>query len=507
MKKWSFAAVVASVLLASLAPTTPNAQAKTTPQRWFELVGIARNGGKGNIFADIYDAAGHYWGAIGGGTSYIKLPDNKSYEIFATVSRTGAGGVTIENTIMYATVHLSAKHNQVRLDARRGKLIDVAVADPSATGSMRVGLEHHGIYFSTDGTPGRVFAVPTSKVSRLVFHQGSTWVKKGAAQTPYIYRLGSAVTGDIPNGVRQHVSGSSLGSVQVTYRGFGPNLTANPTCSGGFWAGDSNVWLNLPATVTEYLTPGQACTRRLWYQSTQGNAAPTFGDLELGTHSYRAGVAAPETYGTAAFGPASPGGAANRNGYALSFTPPAMYADGAGHPGFDQFGNVTVKLSRGATVLPLDAYDPTVNLPKASATYRLDLTTSRAAPSVALSSQTSLTWLFKSGWTTRSTRLPLSVVRLTPQGLDDANTAALGSSTNVGVAVLPNPGAPGGTPTVSSVWFSTDGGSNWQPLTVTNGSVTVPDPGTARYVSLRVTAADPAGDSVQETILDAYQVG
>jgi hypothetical protein len=479
----------------------PSAQAKTTPLRWFELVGTARNGAKGDIYADIYNAAGRYWGAYGNGTSYIQLPDNTSYEIYATVSR-GA----LENTIMYATVHLSKKHNQVKLDARRGKVIDVAVADPTATGSMRAAIEHHGIYFSTDGTPGKLFAVPTGKISRFQFHQGSTWVKKGTAQTPYIYRLGSATTGYIPNGVRQHVSASGLAAVPITYRAFGPNLIGNPTCSGGFWAADSSVSLKLPATVTEYLTPGQSCTRRLWYQSPDGAATNTFGDLELGAHTYRQGTAPAETYGAAVFAPASPGAAATRNGYALSFTTPAMYADSAGHAGFDQFGDVTVNLSRGGTVLPMDAYDPTINVQKAAATYRLDVTASRAAPTLALSSKTSLTWLFKSAWTARTTRLPLSVIRLTPQGLDSANNAAIGSTTDVGVAVVPNPGAPGGTPAVQKVEVSTDDGTSWQPLTVTNGAVTVSNPGMPGYVSLRVTAADTAGDSVQETITHAYQV-
>jgi hypothetical protein len=61
------------------------------------------------------------------------------------------------------------------------------------------------------------------------------------------------------------------------------------------------------------------------------------------------------------------------------------------------------------------------------------------------------------------------------------------------------------------VLVSFDEGKTWQPATVRAAAAgryvaIFTAPATARYVALRTSAADTAGDSVQETLPRAYQI-
>ncbi|WP_433519474.1 hypothetical protein ACQP2T_30390 [Nonomuraea sp. CA-143628] len=59
--------------------------------------------------------------------------------------------------------------------------------------------------------------------------------------------------------------------------------------------------------------------------------------------------------------------------------------------------------------------------------------------------------------------------------------------------------------------MSSDDGANWLALpSVPTGSgwtAAVPNPRTAGFVSLRVTASDTSGTSVKQTVIRAYAVG
>ncbi|MFL6056263.1 MAG: hypothetical protein ACJ72W_25690 [Actinoallomurus sp.] len=117
-----------------------------------------------------------------------------------------------------------------------------------------------------------------------------------------------------------------------------------------------------------------------------------------------------------------------------------------------------------------------------------------------------VSWVFTSARTTKKTVLPLTTVRFAPRGLDDRNAAAPGSTTEIPVRVVTNPGATAHAVTNLKVEASTDGAKTWQTLPVTNGTVSVANPAEPGYVALRATAVDSAGDQVTETVSRAYRV-
>ena len=76
--------------------------------------------------------------------------------------------------------------------------------------------------------------------------------------------------------------------------------------------------------------------------------------------------------------------------------------------------------------------------------------------------------------------------------------------------VTPRVGGKTIAPRELTVWISADGGTHWTRTTVTRGRdayrVTVTNPRAAGPVAIRAEATDRAGNSVHQTILDAYQV-
>jgi subtilisin family serine protease len=144
------------------------------------------------------------------------------------------------------------------------------------------------------------------------------------------------------------------------------------------------------------------------------------------------------------------------------------------------------------------------------ATYRLTSRQQRSTPWWQYSTDVRTTWTFTSA-TPESGRqlLPLLQVGYGLQ-LDITNRAAAGLLNTFTLDVGHQPGVDGpGIKTVHA-WVSYDDGAKWQQIPLVplgNGKVlaTVPQPKLASgAVSLRVSATDTAGNSIDQTILRAY---
>ncbi|MCO5994377.1 hypothetical protein [Actinoallomurus rhizosphaericola] len=474
---------------------SPPAIASATTTRYLTIKGLSRAGKVPWITAQIYDpASGKSWPVMGRDTAVAKLPDKRTYEIYATLAR-NEPGESPENTVVLATYKVSKGHDHVTLSAKGGRPIDVSVGDPSVQGRIRVHVRHGSMDFTTDDVPGRLYAVPVKR-SGVTFTQGSTWTGPGV-----LYRLGTSYSGGIPAGVTQHVTKADLAQVKVTYRSFGDGMKVNPRCRGAVWGGDDEMWLDAPATLTEYVQPGAACKRELWYESS---SHPLFGNVTLATRTYAKGTAPDETWNAAVFAPAAPGG--HRTGDRLHYTPVNLLSDAAGNWGFDQFTIANVKLRAGAKTLALDAYEPDVTLGRSAATYHLDVTATRDAAEATLSDRVQVSWVFTSARTKKKTALPLTTVRFAPRGLDGRNAAAPGSTTEIPVRVVTNSGATAHAVRTLKVEASTDGSKTWQSLPVANGVASVTNPAGLGFVALRATVVDSAGSQVTETVSRAYRV-
>jgi len=119
-------------------------------------------------------------------------------------------------------------------------------------------------------------------------------------------------------------------------------------------------------------------------------------------------------------------------------------------------------------------------------------------------------WTFRSGTAPgHSARpLPLSAVRFLPP-LDERNAAPAGRPFLVPLQVQRQPGSDAGRVARLTVEVSYDDGATWQRAQVLrfgqHGLALLNHPAAAGFVSLRASAADSAGNMVEQTVLRAYR--
>ena len=129
---------------------------------------------------------------------------------------------------------------------------------------------------------------------------------------------------------------------------------------------------------------------------------------------------------------------------------------------------------------------------------------------MALSTRVTCAWTFRSGTTRddRWTPLPLSAVRFLPS-LDLENAAPAGTRVTVPFEIQRQPGSAAGAVRELRVQVSFDDGTTWLPAQVLRhdqrGVVLVNHPAGPGFVSLRASAVDAAGNTVDETIIRAYR--
>jgi hypothetical protein len=119
-----------------------------------------------------------------------------------------------------------------------------------------------------------------------------------------------------------------------------------------------------------------------------------------------------------------------------------------------------------------------------------------------VSTKVSLVWEFTND--ADHSAMPAQVVRFSPR-LDAANSASANRKVKVPVSVHRNPGAKPADTASLSVQVSYDHGAHWQDAPVADGKAMIHNPASGT-VSLRAEAADTAGNTVEQTIIDAYHV-
>ncbi|MBQ0891238.1 S8 family serine peptidase [Streptomyces sp. RM72] len=193
-----------------------------------------------------------------------------------------------------------------------------------------------------------------------------------------------------------------------------------------------------------------------------------------------------------------------RNGNAVYGTL-GLFDDGAGHDGYSQHGVGTTGITRDGK--PLQSADHSVAdglqfiAPADKARYTIS-TRVRRDTVASVSTEVSATWSFESARVDGEQALPLSVVRFTPL-LSERSTSKARASVVVPVTVQ---GAAAGRNQGSlRVYCSTDSGRHWQRVTVRGGGVRVKNPAAGKTVSFKAEASDHRGNTVVQTILDAYR--
>ncbi|MCT2583948.1 S8 family serine peptidase [Actinophytocola gossypii] len=328
------------------------------------------------------------------------------------------------------------------------------------------------------------------------------------------YGLSWFPEGGMPTGFTRHVEQGDLATVRAEFAQAVEGTTASrpmfpqPPSGAGFVFGLGSE-LALPGSRTEYLSTegGVRWASTMWISDAEGDSISS---LDSPPTAYRAGRTYQDRFNHAVFGPALPETEypwVYRVGDDLAVSVP-LFSDGAGHAGFSVVESGSTKLYRGDELigeLPAGGGYLT-GLPPEPGEYRLVSTAHRPAI-FDLTTAVTAEWTFTSEHAEGSepTAVDLNTVRFTPR-LDENNAAPAGRSYLVPLTVQDESGERA-RPRSLRVDVSYDGGASWQRVPVLLKLVAVlHHPADAETVSLRATATDREGNTLKQTIVDAYDL-
>jgi hypothetical protein len=150
-------------------------------------------------------------------------------------------------------------------------------------------------------------------------------------------------------------------------------------------------------------------------------------------------------------------------------------------------------------------------VPAGAARYALELEAARSAPQLTLSTKVRTVWGFGSASAGgAAVRLPLLTVAAHLPVLDVRNQAPAGRPTPVELTIGRQPGSPASEVDQVRVWVSADDGGRWAPVAVRRTGdrwvANLPGGKAGEHVSLRVSAVDREGSTVDQTMTRAYRL-
>jgi subtilisin family serine protease len=333
----------------------------------------------------------------------------------------------------------------------------------------------------------------------------------GNPVSPYRYSLAFVQRGSIPERLELRASTATLAAVQTSYhsntdewRGVFDSVTVR----GEQWQPLMAVPVPAPLARVEYYTPGA-------WQLNQTTAAAVTQNLEAGPNP-------PLAWSKAVLGPGLTGPTDRIGGRpwvartrdVIDVTLP-LYTDAAGHPQLpgDEFGTVvtgSTSLYRGGKLIGTINRPGwgTFSVPPGQSNYRLTAEAIHDTLLWPLSTKVTAAWSFRSATGSTATPLPLITV-----GFDAPvtvhNAVAMGSREPIRVTVHRQPGVAEHRITTLTVDASYDDGVTWQSVPVHgqgNQWLAYPPTAAAGYLSLRSHATDTGGNTVELTVIRAYQI-
>jgi subtilisin family serine protease len=338
---------------------------------------------------------------------------------------------------------------------------------------------------------------------------------------PSLYALAWFLPGRLPTGYERAARPDELATVHMNVAEEAPDQGATASVFGKSTAGVTDTAgpfpdLDLPGKATMYVT-----TENTLWNVQMFTDSPSYRSLWSQPTAYEGGQTYEEEWNTAVFGPSLPPVGlgsdvhpAYRIGDEITFNVP-LQSDGDGHGGVDFPREArTVLYADGELVGESDiAGVGWFDVPGRAVDYRLETSLDRnpGGDLAGLSPRVSATWTFRSEHSPgdEPTPLPVSVVRFSPD-LDEYNRMAARPVVRVPVRVESQPGAADVPWRNLKVDVSQDDGTTWKPARVIPSgdvwSVLVEHESDARFVSLRASAEDLDGNTVEQTIIRAYEL-
>ncbi|MCN9239288.1 serine protease [Streptomyces sp. RY43-2] len=439
------------------------------------------------------------------GTTTVRLPQGR-YLLDSSLST----GDRADGTDWIVQPRLDLDHDTtITVDARTTAPVDVQPPDDSAD------FQHGAMFVRvTQGDAVREANLVTSSSKLRVAHLGpdaepgsvkqwfdSYWTtEKGGYALGYTFDGARALTG-----LTRHPAAKDLATLQI--RGAArPGATGNasfdlqPTV--GPTVGTART-LTTPGTATYLVTPERGTWDVTYTAPAKPGATPN--RYSADGIAVRAGATTTQTFDNAVFGPVlTDRTGVVRDGDRLDVDVPLL-ADGDGHvPSSPAYTSASTTLHRDGVLVGKQTGTPgsaRFTVEPGRAAYRLTSTVNRAgAPGTA--TRVTASWTFTSDTTTGPTSVPVSVVRFSP-ALSPTGTAAAGSALRVPVTVLG--AASHGQVRSLAVSMSVNGGASWTRVPVENGAVTIRNPQAGTGVSLRADLTDTDGNTLTQTVIDAYR--
>lgn len=420
----------------------------------------------------------------------------------------------------------------VQVDAREADPISITVPEPGATQAMGLvnaeistngQVGSHTVLTNSDATiySGRIG--PDEAVPGFTSSVAGSWLQFDPVRffsgSPYRYDLSYYEAGRMLTGFSRDVKKRELATVVAQHAAHAPGGLGSKATFGlhpGDSGGISRTFrTELPFTITEYHnTDGGVVWLKILNEDIPRLPFPAPQTVSIAggpPEAYQARRTYHETWNQGVFGPGLPEASqsspvtAYRIGDELTLAP-ELFNDGAGRTVWSLTPQMHTAVYRdGELIFEAPDLYAEVQVPPQEAVYRVEVEATRDHR-FPLSTHASLVWTFRSGHVDDVTEVPLpvSVVRFTP-ALDDHNAAPAGRAFPMPVRVVAQDGA---APLVDlAVEISYDDGQTWQEAPVRgNGRLLVPHhPAGDGFVSLRVSAADADGNTVEQTIIRAYR--
>ncbi|MEN3358227.1 MAG: hypothetical protein V7637_2209 [Mycobacteriales bacterium] len=451
------------------------------------------------------------------GRVVARLPKGRYYLEGFVQTKIGPGEFDLDDTeLAEPNFVVNRSTPPARLDARRGKAVGITVDRPARTSQAEI----DSILLATWGVTGfslvgggfdGIFVAPSTTIApprKYTFTVSETAARPdghgGFANSPYLYQVGWQQPDRVPSQLVRHLRDRDQAVRTHRLGGPAPALT-------GLFA--NAVSRPLPGTVTALSTPGFTWFQDLAELNTAGDFVTD--QLTTGVTFTKAGPAGTERWNLPVFGPAFPTGPltgifVRRLADEIGADVPLYTDQIATHFGFSAEDTGHTRLFRDGQLVSEQPFSGFVDtfVPPGEAAYRLETESTRSVS--PLSTRISAAWTFRSGHVAGAdpVALPLAAVRFAPT-VDDRGRPPAGRR------VLPVPvylqrQADGGFGRLRSltVQASFDDGATWRPVTLAGSGdrrvAMIRQPTGTGFVSLRATAADGAGNTLEETIIRAY---
>ncbi|PWW62254.1 S8 family peptidase [Actinokineospora spheciospongiae] len=450
-----------------------------------------------------YDDPGFHDGASPTGTFTLRVPKGRyAFDAFFS-SEADRTLRTVVQPLLEVT-----KDTAVVADSRTTRPIDVTVPDAGA--EQRLGAI--GFTARTERSSFGSFTLVDSFSSIRTARLGpkpqgiavDSAVEGTYTSDKGFYNLFYGVPGDYPTGLTRHPRAAELATLKTTFGKTAPDATlswsAYASTPGGL---SSGFVLISPASLsgtTQFVNTDDGVR---WAVNAyfEGSLPVEYWSPPL---TLRAGRTTERRMHVGIFGPDVKSGANSgflRGGDYL-FARPGLVSDGAGNSGFSDFTGTTT-LSKDGKVIGESAEGGygVFEVGDASGTFEV-ATTGDRDPAYGFATHVDAKWTFRSS--PEQEAIQLSAVRF--HGALDADNAAPSGRYYLPVSLERETGQPDLAKKLT-VDVSYDEGKTWSRAQVIAKSLVVLDhPKGAGSVSLRASAEDHRGNSVEQTVIRAYKV-